>query len=138
MRTFDGRYQIPRYGRQGITYGYWRKRGVSSTLKSPRDDIPRVTMDSSSTSDKSELEGGPAAAGGRVWQRYQGIPGLGPPPPQGSMSPDEGVLQGRGLLHTTARSSNPQAYHGGAGRAVSLRTTPGVENPHIRQSFPSG
>ena len=54
------------------------------------------------------------------------------------MAPDEGVVQGRVQPRAAACSSNPQSDHGGAGCAVSPRTTPGGEYSHICQYFPSG
>ena len=45
--------------------------------------------------DYSKFEGGLAAAGEYRWRQYWGSPDLLPPPPsQGIMAPDEGVVQG--------------------------------------------
>ena len=61
-----------------------------------------------------------------------------PPPPQGSMELDEGVVQGRGRPRAADRSSNPQAYQGRLRHAILTSTTPGREYPHISGVVPGG
>ena len=61
-----------------------------------------------------------------------------PPPPQGSLAPDEGVIQGRVRPSTAVHFGNTRVDHIKARRSVSPSATPTGEHLSICGSVPCG
>ena len=88
--------------------------------------------------DQRDPEGIPAKEDGEGGRINIGATGRGPPPPQGSLTPNEGLVQCCGLPFHTVFSGNPRSDHGRARQTVSSISTPGGEylqniNPQSKQ-----
>ena len=79
---------------------------------------------------EAAVRGGGSGGGGTV--------GVGPPSAPGSLSSDQGVVQGCGRPCSAARSGHPRADHGREGVTVQVRTAPTDEHPHFCAAVPGG
>ena len=106
--------------------------GAPGPIKNPNPPItPRMR-------DKCETEGIRETDDRGSGRSAREATGSEPPSLQGSLAPDEWVVQGFGQPHAAACLDNPQEDHFGAIQPVSPHTPPGGEYPPMHWFVPSG